>query len=97
MVFSFYLAMPPWPGVVEFQSFGPDHSYIVDKNLIEVLALLALAAMPSGKWFGVDAIFTRRPRTVGQSAGGGGPGGQPGKTPPPAPSKDYRQPVGSRR
>lgn len=57
MVLSFYLAMPPWPGVP--QPPGPEHSLIVNKNLIEVVALLALMALPTGKWFGVDAVFRR--------------------------------------
>lgn len=59
MLVSFYLAMPPWPGVVEFRELpGPEHSYIVDKNLIEVVALLAIAALPTGSWFGLDRLFS---------------------------------------
>ncbi|GAB4143695.1 MAG: hypothetical protein Tsb009_14940 [Planctomycetaceae bacterium] len=54
LVFSFYLVMPPWPGVPEPP--GPEHSLIVNKNLIEVLALLMLASIPTGKWFGIDAL-----------------------------------------
>ena len=57
MVFSFYLVLPPWPGVPPAP--GPEHSLIVNKNLIEVLALLAIAAIPSGKWFGVDAFVSK--------------------------------------
>ncbi|MFN8709665.1 MAG: hypothetical protein ACK526_15570 [Planctomyces sp.] len=56
MVFGFYMAMPPWPGVPEAP--GPEHSFIVNKNLIEVLALLALAFLPTGRWFGLDAMFS---------------------------------------
>jgi uncharacterized membrane protein YphA (DoxX/SURF4 family) len=61
MVLSFYLVWPPWPGVPE--AIGPEHSYIVNKNLIEVIALLALAAMPTGQWFGLDGLFYRGWRT----------------------------------
>lgn len=57
MVFSFYLVHPPWPGVPEVG--GPEHSLIVNKNLIEVMALLALTFLPTGSWFGVDGIFRR--------------------------------------
>lgn len=58
LLLSFYLAMPPWPGVVDFQELpGPEHSYLIDKNLIEVCALLALACMPTGQWFGLDSFF----------------------------------------
>lgn len=55
MLMSFYLVVPPWPGVL--QPPGPEHSFIVNKNLIEVLALIAIAAMPTGSWFGLDGIF----------------------------------------
>lgn len=58
MLLSFYLAMPPWPGVIGFQELpGPEHSYIVDKNLIEVFALLAIASLPTGRWFGIGHLF----------------------------------------
>lgn len=55
MLFMFYAAMPPWPGVPEAP--GPEHSFIVNKNLIEVAALLAIAALPTGRWFGVDGMI----------------------------------------
>ena len=54
MVLGFYLAMPPLPGVPDAP--GPEHSFIVNKNLIEVFALLALAAVPTGYWFGLDKL-----------------------------------------
>lgn len=57
MVFFFYLAVPPWPGVPEVP--GPEHSFIINKNLIEVMALLAIAALPTGRWFGMDALLYR--------------------------------------
>ena len=55
MVLGFYLAWPPWPGVIEAP--GPDHALVVNKNLIEVMALFALAALPTGRWFGVDGLL----------------------------------------
>ena len=62
LLLSFYLAMPPWPGIAGIQALpGPEHSLIVNKNLIEVIALLAIAALPTGKWFGIDALFGGRP------------------------------------
>ncbi|WP_339728298.1 DoxX family protein [uncultured Gimesia sp.] len=57
MLFSFYLVMPPWPGVPEAP--GPEHSFIINKNLIEVIALLAIAALPTGTWFGIDGLVYR--------------------------------------
>lgn len=59
LLFSFYLAMPPWPGVPA--AIGPEHSLWVNKNLIEVLALLVLASLPTGRWFGLDALAGRMP------------------------------------
>ena len=55
LVLSFYLVMPPWPGVPPAP--GPEHSLIVNKNLIEVAALFTLAFIPTGKWFGLDSFF----------------------------------------
>jgi uncharacterized membrane protein YphA (DoxX/SURF4 family) len=55
MLFNFYMAMPPWPGVPEAP--GPEHSFIINKNLIEVIALLGIALMPTGHWFGLDGVI----------------------------------------
>ena len=57
MLFNFYMAMPPWPGVPAAP--GPEHSFVINKNLIEVIALFGIAAMPTGAWFGVDAVIAR--------------------------------------
>jgi uncharacterized membrane protein YphA (DoxX/SURF4 family) len=51
----FYLAMPPLPWVPEnLRTEG--HYLFVNKNLIEMLALLTLATTRSGYWAGVDGI-----------------------------------------
>jgi len=52
---SFYLSMPPWPGLPEGITEG--HYRYVNKNLIEMLACLALASTPNGLWIGVDALL----------------------------------------
>lgn len=57
MLFMFYAAMPPWPGVPAIP--GPEHSFIVNKNFIEVIALLAIATLPTGRWFGIDGMIGR--------------------------------------
>ncbi len=57
MVLSFYLVWPPWPGVPLDPT--PEHAYIVNKNFIEMVALLALAALPTGQWFGLDRLIYR--------------------------------------
>ena len=76
MVLSFYLVWPPWPGVPE--AIGTEHSFIVNKNLIEVCALLALAALPTGQWFGLDRlIYAGWRRLRGRKAGAPAAGNQP--------------------
>ncbi|WP_435011080.1 hypothetical protein P12x_002374 [Tundrisphaera lichenicola] len=52
---SFYLSMPPWPGLPEGITEG--HYRYVNKNLIEMLACLVLASTPNGLWIGVDALL----------------------------------------
>jgi uncharacterized membrane protein YphA (DoxX/SURF4 family) len=52
----FYLSQPPWPGLPE----GPKlegHYFIVNKNLIELLACMVLATTRTGLWVGIDAIL----------------------------------------
>lgn len=58
MLLMFYLPMPPWPGVPDSPA-NNEHSFIVNKNLIEAIALLAVACMPTGQWFGVDRWFQK--------------------------------------
>ena len=33
------------------------HYFIVNKNLIEMLACLAIASLPTGQWVGLDALL----------------------------------------
>ena len=82
MVFGFYLAWPPWPGVIEAP--GPDHALVVNKNLIEVMALFALAALPTGRWFGIDGLivalwrkYRGRPAVATDAAAAGEPAPAP--------------------
>jgi uncharacterized membrane protein YphA (DoxX/SURF4 family) len=51
----FYLTMPPFPGVPE-NLRAEGHYLFVNKNLIEMLALLTLATTRSGRWAGLDGI-----------------------------------------
>lgn len=51
-----YLAVPPFPWL----PVPPNNEgsyYYVNKNLIEMLALLVLATVPSGRWLGLDALL----------------------------------------
>jgi hypothetical protein len=41
----------------------------VNKNLIEIIALLAIAALPTGYWFGIDSwVAGRKARKVTKAA-----------------------------
>jgi len=53
---NIYLCIPPWPGLPESPKWE-GHYFIVDKNLVEMLALLALACLPTGHWLGIDALL----------------------------------------
>ncbi len=56
LLLQFYLAMPPFPGYPEPP--GTEHAVIVNKVFIEVLILIAFVFLPSGRWFGIDAVFS---------------------------------------
>ncbi len=55
LVFSFYLAMPALPGWPESPRLE-GHYLLVNKTLIEAIALLALAFIPTGRWAGLDGL-----------------------------------------
>jgi uncharacterized membrane protein YphA (DoxX/SURF4 family) len=52
----FYLAMPslPW---LPLNPRAEGHYLFINKNIIEMIALLALATTPSGKWLGLDGLI----------------------------------------
>jgi uncharacterized membrane protein YphA (DoxX/SURF4 family) len=52
----FYLAMPALPGLPD-NPRAEGHYFYVNKNIIEMLALLALATTHSGRWAGLDGIL----------------------------------------
>ncbi len=56
LLLSFYLAMPPWPGLPEPPQVEGNYLF-VNKNVIEVLALLVLASSAVGRWFGLDGAI----------------------------------------
>jgi len=65
LLLLFYLAMPPLPFWPE-NPRAEGHYILINKNIIEMLALLALATTRSGRWAGLDGLFAlfRRPRTA---------------------------------
>ena len=52
-----YLSMPPWPGLPP-SPVAEGHYWIVNKNLIEMIACLLIASTPSGRWVGLDALLS---------------------------------------
>lgn len=66
-----YLTMMPLPGWPE-PARTEGHYLYVNKNLIEMLALLVLATTRSGRWLGLDALFGvlfgSRKKTAGTSS-----------------------------
>ena len=53
MLMSFYLVWPPFPGVIDPPG-STEHALFINKNFIEAVALLAIASLPTGQWFGLD-------------------------------------------
>lgn len=51
-----YLSMPPWPGLPPNPK-AEGHYWIVNKNLVELIACLLIATTASGHWLGLDALF----------------------------------------
>lgn len=56
LLMNFYMAYPPFPGYPPPP--GTEHAMIVNKVFLEALMLVTLAALPTGRWFGIDAIFS---------------------------------------
>jgi thiosulfate dehydrogenase [quinone] large subunit len=53
----YYFCMPPWPGLPE-SPLTEGHYLIINKNVIEALALLMIAASRCGRWAGLDAFIS---------------------------------------
>lgn len=56
LLLMFYLAMPPLPGWPD-NPRAEGHYLVINKNIIEMLALLALATTRSGRWAGLDGLL----------------------------------------
>jgi uncharacterized membrane protein YphA (DoxX/SURF4 family) len=50
-----YFSMPPWPGLPP-NPMAEGHYFIVNKNLIEMLACLVLVFIPTSTWIGLDPL-----------------------------------------
>lgn len=51
-----YLAVPPFPWLPT-PPLNEGNYVFINKNFVEMMALLVIAATPSGRWFGLDAVF----------------------------------------
>lgn len=56
LLLMFYLINPPLPGLY-YTTPTEGHYLIINKNLIEMMALVALAFIPTGKFFGLDRFL----------------------------------------
>jgi uncharacterized membrane protein YphA (DoxX/SURF4 family) len=52
----FFVAMPPLPGWPD-NPRAEGHYLFINKNIIEMLALLVLATTATGRWFGLDGLL----------------------------------------
>jgi thiosulfate dehydrogenase [quinone] large subunit len=59
LLFVYYLNCPPLTGI-EYSFPADGNNLVVDKTLIEAVALLVLALFPTGKLFGIDSLVWRR-------------------------------------
>jgi len=59
MLAMFYFCMPPWPGL-EANMTAEGHALIVNKNMVEAIALLVIATSHVGRWWGLDGILGAR-------------------------------------
>lgn len=86
LLLLYYVANPPLPGL-GLNLPGEGHFLVVDRNLIELLMLALLAALPVTALPGVDRWFVRRRRTALAAAEAPPvPAGAPGATSTEAPS-----------
>ena len=51
---SVLLTQPPWPTIYPPAPEVVGHALIVDKNFVEMVAMLMLATVPVGRWGGLD-------------------------------------------
>lgn len=59
LLIMYYMCMPPFPGLPE-SPMSEGHYLIVNKNMIEAFALLAIATSGVGRWAGLDAFLSSR-------------------------------------
>ena len=58
-LFSVLLTQPPWPTIYPPAPAVVGHALLVDKNFVEMVALLVLASTAVGRWGGLDFFIYR--------------------------------------
>ena len=53
------LTQPPWPQIYPPMPAVTGHSLIIDKNFVEMVAMIMLACVPVGRWAGLDYFIYR--------------------------------------
>ena len=56
---SVLLTQPPWPSIYPHAPDVVGHALVVDKNFVEMMAMLTLATLPVGRWGGLDFFLYR--------------------------------------
>lgn len=59
----YYFAYPPIPGW-EIQAPTEGSYFIINKNLIEAVALFVLVKFPTSPYFGLDNLLSKRMKTI---------------------------------
>ncbi|HPO14650.1 MAG TPA: DoxX family membrane protein [Candidatus Hydrogenedentes bacterium] len=87
LVLFYYAAYPPL-FLGDFGTVREGSYLIVDKNLVEILALCVLMLFPTGRYAGLDSFLARRKKTAAVVPVISGPAGMaPMSPPPPAPDR----------
>jgi uncharacterized membrane protein YphA (DoxX/SURF4 family) len=85
LLFLYYLANPPFVGL-DFGVPTEGHYLIVNKNVVEMAALIVLLAFPTGRFLGLDRLIqiarNRRSQTGAADKGSASQTGQAGESQP---------------
>ncbi|HDS08417.1 MAG TPA: DoxX subfamily [Bacteroides sp.] len=63
LLLLYYLNSPPLTGLV-YSVTADGNNLIVNRTLIEAICLVLLAVFPSGRFLGMDSLFSRKKATV---------------------------------
>jgi len=58
------MTQPAWPTIYPPDSPIVGHALLINKDFIELVALLVIAALPAGRWGGLDFFLFRRHRST---------------------------------